>query len=164
VQRASIRVANTSDSGLLCRVIRESFSDYEGTLFPPSAALAETPALIATELDNETGAWLAIVDGDAVGCVLARPKGADLYFGRLSVLSSFRGRGITAQLTSAVENAARARGFAGVTCSVRLVLEANQRLFARLGYLEVGRTAHPGFDEPTSKNLRKSLRDVSSRA
>ncbi len=160
MQIASIRVAKVSDAELLCRIIHDSFSEYEGMLFPASAAFAETPGSIAGELYGEGDAWLASVDGSAVGCVLARPKGDDLYFGRLSVISAFRGQGIAGQLTSAVEDAALARGFAGVTCSVRVALEANQRLFARLGYREVRRTAHPGFEEPTSIDLRKSLGDV----
>jgi ribosomal protein S18 acetylase RimI-like enzyme len=162
VQKASISFAGVSDAEQICRVIHDGFFEYERTLVPPSAALAETPRSIASELEGETAAWLAWIDGAAVGCVLARPKGVDLYFGRLSVLSSFRGRGIAVQLTSAVEDAASERGFAGVTCSVRLVLEANQRLFHRLGFSEVGRTAHPGFEEPTSIDLRKSLRGHSS--
>ena len=161
VQKASISLGSVSDAEQICRVIHNGFSEYEGTLLPPSAALAETPRSIASELAGEADAWLAWIDGIAVGCVLARPRGIDLYLGRLSVLSSFRGRGIAAQLTSAVEDAALAGGFAGVTCSVRLALEANQRLFARLGYSEVSRTAHPGFEYPTSIDLRKLLRDNS---
>jgi hypothetical protein len=37
------------------------------------------------------------------------------------------------------------------------VLTDNQRLFQALGYLETSREAHPGFDHPTSINMRKPL-------
>jgi hypothetical protein len=40
---------------------------------------------------------------------------------------------------------------------VRIALPENQRLFAALGYVETERTAHPGFDVPTSITMRKVL-------
>ena len=40
---------------------------------------------------------------------------------------------------------------------MRIALEANQRLFNSLGYREISREAHPGFDHPTSINMRKPL-------
>jgi hypothetical protein len=41
---------------------------------------------------------------------------------------------------------------------VRIVLTENQRLFTSLGYVEISREAHEGFDHPTSINMRKALR------
>jgi hypothetical protein len=46
----------------------------------------------------------------------------------------------------------------GVRLGVRIALPDNQRLFASLGYVEFSREAHPGFDHPTSINMRKALR------
>lgn len=59
------------------------------------------------------------------------------------------------RLVEAVEGLARDEGFAGVTLSVRLALESNQRLFARLGYVETARQTHPGFSEPTYMDMAK---------
>jgi len=56
-----------------------------------------------------------------------------------------------------VEIDARRRGLSGVRLGVRVVLTNNQRLFRSLGYREISREAHPGFDYPTSINMRKSL-------
>ena len=58
---------------------------------------------------------------------------------------------------AAVETEARRRGLAGVRLGVRVVLTENQRLFAALGYIETSREPHPGFDYPTSINMRKAL-------
>ena len=45
----------------------------------------------------------------------------------------------------------------GVRLGVRVVLTENQKLFQSLGYVETSRDAHPGFDYPTSINMRKAL-------
>jgi ribosomal protein S18 acetylase RimI-like enzyme len=92
-----------------------------------------------------------------LGCVLVEEKEGDLYFGRLSVLPSARGHGLAKRLIEAVEAEARRRGLSGVRLGVRVVLTDNQRLFQALGYLETSREAHPGFDHPTSINMRKPL-------
>ena len=39
----------------------------------------------------------------------------------------------------------------------RVELGANHAAFQRLGFVEVGRTAHDGYDRPTSITFRKSL-------
>ena len=45
----------------------------------------------------------------------------------------------------------------GVRLGVRVVLTDNQKLFASMGYVETSRESHPGFDYPTSINMRKAL-------
>ena len=77
--------------------------------------------------------------------------------GRLAVLPEARGLGVAKLLIGAVEADARSRGLPGVRLGVRVVLTANQKLFQSLGYVETSRDAHPGFDYPTSINMRKSL-------
>ena len=81
----------------------------------------------------------------------------DLYFGRLSVVPEARGQGIARRLIEAVEDEARRRELAGIRLGVRIVLTENQALFTSLGYVEISREAHEGFDHPTSINMRKTL-------
>ena len=78
-------------------------------------------------------------------------------FGRLAVVPEARGQGIARRLIEAVEDEARRRELAGVRLGVRIVLTENQRFFASLGYVEISREAHEGFDHPTSINMRKTL-------
>ena len=106
---------------------------------------------------EDTGAIIAERNGSVVGCVMFRIYQGDLYFGRLSVLPEVRGTGLAKRLIAAVEREARALGLPGVRLGVRVVLVDNQRLFESLGYREIGREAHPGFDHPTSINMRKAL-------
>lgn len=152
-----LRAATVDDAAGMAAVIAASFAQYRGRLVPESGAFRETAATIAAELHAGAGAIVAERNGELLGCVLVQEIEGDLYFGRLSVLPSARGRGLARQLIHAVETEARRRGLAGVRLGVRVVLTDNQRLFQALGYRETSREAHPGFDHPTSINMRKPL-------
>ena len=150
-------MAQPSDALQVVALIHDSFQEYYGRLNPPSAALRENATTIAAEMEDGSTAFIARLGEVAIGCVVARAKGNDLYFGRLSVLPKFRGVGAAAQLVGAVEKAAIEGRHDGVLLAVRIALPGNQRFFARLGYSEIGRTAHAGFDHPTSIDMRKSI-------
>lgn len=153
----TVRVATPADAPRLAAIIAAAFEQYRGKLMPESGAFRETPQGIAAELAKGAGAFLAERNGRALGCVMTKPVEDDLYFGRLAVLPEVRGLGIARRLVAAVEHAALQQGRAGVRLGVRVVLTENQRLFASLGYRETGREAHPGFDHPTSINMRKPM-------
>jgi ribosomal protein S18 acetylase RimI-like enzyme len=152
-----LRAATAADASVLVATIARSFAQYSGRLAPESGAFQETADSIAAELNKGAGAFIAERNGETLGCVMTKPMEGDLYFGRLSVLPAARGLGVAKRLIEAVEADARARGMPGVRLGVRVVLTDNQRLFASMGYLETDREAHPGFDYPTSINMRKPL-------
>jgi GNAT superfamily N-acetyltransferase len=153
----ALRHATPSDARLILDLIQAAFAEYRGRLKPESGAYGETVESMARQLVGRQGAVIAERDGVAVGCVLYRDEGEDLYFGRLSVLPDHRRSGVAEALVAAVEDEARARCARGVLLGVRIALPGNQRLFARLGYVEISREAHPGFTQPTSINMRKVL-------
>jgi len=152
-----LRRATADDAAAIARVIAASFEQYRGRLNPESGAFRETAGGIAADLAKGIAAIVAERNGEMIGCVLVEEQEGDLYFGRLSVLPSARGQGLARQLVDAVEAEARRRGLPGVRLGVRIVLTDNQRLFQALGYRETSREAHPGFDHPTSINMRKPL-------
>jgi len=152
-----LRKATTADAAMIAGVIAASFAQYRGRLVPESGAFRETAENIAAELGRGAAAIVAERNGEMLGCVLVEEKEGDLYFGRLSVVPTARGQGLARKLIDAVEAEARRRGLAGVRLGVRVVLTDNQRLFLALGYRETSREAHPGFDHPTSINMRKPL-------
>jgi ribosomal protein S18 acetylase RimI-like enzyme len=152
-----LRTATARDAAAIARVIAASFEQYRGRLVPESGAFRETPESIAAELVEGAGAIVAERNGEMLGCVLVEEQEGDLYFGRLSVMPRARGHGLAKRLVDAVEAEARRRGLPGVRLGVRVVLTDNQRLFQALGYRETSREAHPGFDHPTSINMRKPL-------
>ena len=152
-----LRAATVADAPALCATILAAFEQYRGKLVPESAAFRETPQTIAANFTKGGGAIVAERNGQVIGCAMTRPMEGDLYFGRLSVLPSARGLGLARRLIAAVEADARARGLPGVQLGVRIALLENQALFASLGYREVSRETHDGFDHPTSINMRKDL-------
>jgi ribosomal protein S18 acetylase RimI-like enzyme len=152
-----LRAATRADAPALAATIAAAFEQYRGKLVPESGAFRETAEAIAAELEKGAGAIIAERNGAMLGCVIVQEMEGDLYFGRLSVLPAARGLGLAKRLVAAVEAEARRRGLAGVRLGVRVVLAENQRLFGSLGYVETSREPHPGFDYPTSINMRKPL-------
>jgi ribosomal protein S18 acetylase RimI-like enzyme len=153
-----LRTAAVADAPVVAATIAAAFEQYRGKLVPESGAFRETADAIAAELAKESGAIVAERNGKIVGCVMTSLLEGDLYFGRLAVLPEARGMGLAKRLIAAVEDEARRRELLGVRMGVRVVLTANQKLFKSMGYVEISREAHPGFDHPTSINMRKSLR------
>jgi ribosomal protein S18 acetylase RimI-like enzyme len=152
-----LRAATLADAPALAATIAAAFEQYRGKLKPESGAFRETAETIAAELDRGAGAIIAERNGETLGCVITQEMEGDLYFGRLAVLPAARGLGLARCLIAAVEAEARKRGLPGVRLGVRVVLTENQRLFGALGYREISRESHPGFDYPTSINMRKTL-------
>jgi len=153
-----LRGATAVDAPTVAATIAAAFEEYRGRLTPESGAFRETAEAIAAELARDCGAILAEQNGEILGCVMVKIVEGDLYLGRLAVVPAARGRGIARRLVEAVEDEARRRELDGVRLGVRIVLTENHRLFASLGYVEVSREAHEGFDHPTSINMRKALR------
>jgi ribosomal protein S18 acetylase RimI-like enzyme len=152
-----LRPATPADAAALAATIAAAFEQYRGKLVPESGAFRETADTIAAELRNGAGAIIAERNDVVLGCVMTKLEEGDLYFGRLSVLPAARGEGLARRLVEAVEAEAQARDLPGVRLGVRVVLTDNQRLFQSLGYREISREAHEGFDHPTSINMRKAL-------
>lgn len=152
-----LRAAVRTEAAEIAATIAAAFEQYRSKLIPESGAFGETAEAIASELAKGAGAIVAERNGEMVGCVMIHEMEGDLYFGRLAVLPAARGTGLARRLIDAVEAEARRRDLPGIRLGVRVVLTDNQRLFQSLGYREISREAHPGFDHPTSINMRKSL-------
>lgn len=154
---SALRLATIADAPAIAATIAAAFAQYRGKLVPESGAFGESADAIAAELKKGAGAIVAERNGEMLGCVITSLQEGDLYFGRLAVLPTARGLGLAKRLIAAVEQDARSRGLPGVRLGVRIALPDNQRLFQSLGYREISREAHPGFDHPTSINMRKAL-------
>lgn len=143
-----------SDWPGLLTLILDAFAPMHGRIDPPSSALALTPEALADKAGRE---WLFLAREDAAlaGCAFAVPQGEWLYLGKLAVAPALQGQGIGRRLISAIEAAGRKAGHKGIELQTRVELTENHTAFARMGFTEAARTAHPGFARPTSVTMRK---------
>ncbi len=140
----------------LLGLIMRCFAYMDGVIDPPSSAHKLTPEALRRKAGDET-CFIATVGGQLVGCIFAADRPEELYVGKLAVDESFRGLGIGRMLMQAAERHALEQGKPALELQTRVELLDNHATFARLGFVEVARTAHEGYDRPTSLTLRKRI-------
>jgi predicted N-acetyltransferase YhbS len=138
-------------------LINRSFAYMDGVIDPPSSAHQLTAEGLRRKAEEETG-FLATWEGRIIGCVFVVEREHDCYIGKLAVDPELQGQGIGKKLVEAAEEFATAMGKTALELQTRIELTANHGAFARLGFREMARTAHDGYDRPTSITMRKVLR------
>jgi GNAT superfamily N-acetyltransferase len=141
----------------LMALLHAAYAPMEGVIDPPSSLLAMTAADLAAKARDGVLLLAREGDGPLAGCLFCAAEGDALHLSKLAVRPERQGEGLARALVAAAEREARARGLARLTLSSRVELTANHAVFARLGFRETGRTAHPGFDRPTSIAFAKPL-------
>ncbi|GLS37561.1 N-acetyltransferase [Mesorhizobium tianshanense] len=137
-------------------LIMRAFASMDGVIDPPSSAHRLTVESLRDKARQETG-FAAQKDGRTVGCIFVLERANDFCVGKLAVEPGFQGQGIGRQLMQAVEDLARSRCKPAIELQTRVELTGNHAAFARLGFRETERTAHEGYDRPTSITMRNML-------
>ncbi|ESX77822.1 GNAT family N-acetyltransferase [Mesorhizobium sp. M0189] len=137
-------------------LVMRAFAFMEDVIDPPSSAHRLTVENLRAKALEETG-FLALKESEIVGCVFILERADDLYVGKLAVVPALQGQGIGKRLMQAVEDLARSHNRAAIELQTRVELTGNHAAFARLGFRETERTAHKGYDRPTSITMRKAL-------
>ena len=140
----------------LLSLIRASFAYMDGVIDPPSSVHRLSPEALRAKAATEI-VFIARAGEQVVGCAFLAEKEGHFYLGKLAVLPAYQGRGVGRHLLEAAEDHARRAGKPIIELQTRIELTANHRVFARLGFVETGRTAHEGYDRPTSVTMRKAL-------
>ncbi|MDH4986393.1 GNAT family N-acetyltransferase [Aminobacter anthyllidis] len=140
----------------LLDLIMRCFAYMDGVIDPPSSAHRLTPANLRDKAKDEV-CFIATLEGRLVGCIFAAERSDAFYVGKLAVDDSARGLGIGRALMLAAERHAIAQGKPVLELQTRIELATNHATFARMGFVEFERTAHDGFDRPTSITFRKTL-------
>lgn len=134
-------------------LLHGAFAYMEGRIDPPSSLRDLTPEA----LTRQAALGEIWIIGAPVACVFLTPKPGALYLGKLAVEARHRGRGLARQLVDLAEARARDMGLPTLELQTRVELSANQRTFEAMGFVETRRTAHPGFDRPTSITYRRAV-------
>ncbi|MGD9866290.1 MAG: GNAT family N-acetyltransferase [Pseudodonghicola sp.] len=136
------------------RLIQQSFAYMDGRIDPPSSMHRLTLAALSQQA--ETAEVWALGD-PVVACVVLTAQPDCLYLGKLAVDGQLRRAGLARRMVDLAAARAAALGLPALELQVRIELVENQAAFARLGFVETGRSAHPGYDRPTSLTLRRVL-------
>lgn len=154
-RRYDLRMGPVDDWTALHALLVTCFEGMEGRIDPPSSLKAMTPETLRAKAEDETlvTVWQ---DERLVGCGYFSDTGRSIYLGKLAVLPAHRGRGLLRRMVAEAAEMARRLDRPVLDLSTRVELVENHATFAALGFVETARTAHPGFDRPTS--IRMELR------
>ena len=144
-----------AELGNLLTLMRDCFGYMEGRIDPPSSLGSVTPAsLRKTAAQDEI--WCIGIP--PVACMILSAKPGVLYLGKVCVAPTHQRLGLARHLINHAETRARALKLPALELQTRIELEDNHATFRALGFAEHARTAHPGYDSPTSITMRKRLR------
>jgi GNAT superfamily N-acetyltransferase len=140
----------------LLDLIMGSFAYMDGRIDPPSSAHRLTPATLAQRAQDEH-LWIIRDGARLVGCGFFAEQPGALYLGKLAIAPGHAGRGLGRALVEAAAGVARHRGIPLLRLETRVELTGNQRAFAAMGFSDVARTAHAGYDRPTSVTMERPV-------
>ncbi len=138
-------------------LLRRAFAYMDDRIDPPSSLHSMDVADLAAKGEDEHVIWAVETGRGLVGCMFALDLGDVLYLSKIAVDPDYQGQGICRRMMNCAEDIARRRNIPALGLQTRVELVENHAAFARMGFVEVGETAHPGFTQPTSLTMRKPL-------
>ena len=135
-------------------LIKSTFAFMDGLVDPPSSANGLTTEALRRQA---TAGEVWAIGRPIVACMVLTPMPPALYLGKLAVAPHRRREGLAALLIDLAEDRARDLGLAWVELGTRVELVENQAAFGAMGFAEVMRECHPGFDRPTSIVYRRPV-------
>lgn len=151
------RLGPDDDLAPVLALLRSAFAYMEGRIDPPSSAHRLTVEAMAAQTEEGAVFIAEGRDDTLLGCVFLKPKGDALYLGKLAIRPARQGEGIGRRLFEASIEEARARNLPEIELQARVELTENHAVFAAMGFREVGRTAHDGYNRPTSITMRYTI-------
>ena len=128
-------------------LIQKAFAGMEGRIDPPSSMHALTPEAIA---QHATTGEIWAIGPPHVACVFLTRQPASLYLHKLAVDPAHHRKGHARSLIATAATRARDLGLPALTLSTRVELAENHAAFRAMGFIESGRSAHDGFNRPTT--------------
>jgi GNAT superfamily N-acetyltransferase len=150
------RLTLTDDFTALHQLLVTAFAYMEGRIDPPSSLHRMTPQTLARDAAQDE-VWALHNADTLLACMILTRKPDHLYLGKLATAQGHRGKGLARQMIAHAEARARALHLPTIQLQTRIELTENHTTFQRLGFREIARTIHPGYDRPTSLTFAKPL-------
>jgi ribosomal protein S18 acetylase RimI-like enzyme len=138
----------------LLALMRDCFAYMEGRIDPPSSLGKVTTATLR-QTAAEAEIWC--LGHPPVACMILTPKPGRLYLGKICVSPPHQRLGLARHLIDHAQTRARDMRLPRLELQTRVELMDNHATFKALGFTEHARTAHPGYDHPTSITMRKTV-------
>ncbi len=147
----ALRPLEPSDADGFAALVKRAFQAVD--VQPPASGGRLTGDDVRAHLALGGG---VIAPAGCAGLLWAEKEGG-LYVSRVAVDPAWQRRGLATAMLAAAEAEAVRRGLPRLWLSTRLALTGNRRLFARCGFQEATRHAHPGYDMPTFVDMTKPV-------
>ncbi|WP_439150007.1 GNAT family N-acetyltransferase [Sulfitobacter sp.] len=135
-------------------LMHDCFGYMEGRIAPPSSLGRVTEASLR---DTAAQAEIWCIGAPPLACMILTAKPGRLYLGKVCVAPTHQRLGLARHLINHADARARALRLPMLELQTRVELEDNHATFHALGFTEYARTAHAGFDRPTSITMRKPV-------
>ena len=133
---------------------RAAFAYMDGKVDPPSSI----HRLTLEKLRDTAGiAEVWSLGTPLSAAMILTPRSDRLYIGKLSVAKPHRGKGLSRVMINHAAARAKVLNLPTLELETRIELTSNHAAFIAMGFLEVDRTAHEGYPNPTALTFRKSL-------
>jgi ribosomal protein S18 acetylase RimI-like enzyme len=137
-----IRAATAADVALVAAIVDEAYRPYVARIGkPPGPMLDDYAARI-----DEVAVWVLEQGAVIVGLVVLLPGPNYLLLDNIAVSPSRQHLGLGRRLLAFVEAEALRRGYREVRLYTHQTMVENQRLYASIGYEEIGRGMEAGYD------------------
>ena len=148
------RTSSAADWPAILALLKAEFAYMDGRIDPPSSLHDLTPEALS---DQAARGEIWVIGRPPLASIFLTPKPQALYLGKLAVAADHRGQGLARQLVDLAETRARALNLPALELQTRVELTGNHATFRALGFVETGRTAHQGYDRPTSVTFRRPV-------
>ena len=152
----SVRRLGPDDPDLpaVLALIQTGFAYMEGRIDPPSSMLGLTLDSLKTQAEK---GFVWTIGSPPLACAIGTLQPEALYLGKITVAETARGQGLSRRLVDHAAACAEAENRRYLELQSRVELTEVHAAFAAMGFAEVGRTAHAGYDRPTSITFRRPL-------
>jgi ribosomal protein S18 acetylase RimI-like enzyme len=152
MDEARIRVATAADIPAITDIVDRAYRHYISRIGKPPGPMLDDYAARVSE-----GAVWVLEEGDVIAAfIVLLPAPNYLLLDNIAVSPTRQGLGLGRRLLAFAEDEALRRGYREIRLYTHETMVENQRLYASIGYEEMGRGGEAGYDRVF---MCKRLRD-----